>query len=92
MDFKRTGIYIRILIPALMLYALGSLFITGGKLERARELMLQAQETVQALERQNAILEEGIACGDDPKMLEQLARQRLGLVMPGDKVIYDAGN
>ena len=92
MNFKRAGIYIRILIPALMLYALGSLFITGGKLERARELLLQAQETVQALERQNAELEADIACADDPEMLERLARQRLGLVMPGDKVFYDGEN
>ena len=92
MDFGRAGIYIRILIPALMLYALGSLFITGGKLDSAREQLLRAQETVQTLQEQNRELEEQIARSDDPELLEQMARQRLGLVMPEDKVIYDLGN
>jgi len=91
MDFGRAGIYIRILIPALMLYALGSLFINAGRLESAQQAHMQTQETLRALEEQNRTLAEEIARAEDPQFLEQLARQRLGLVMPEDKIFYDLG-
>lgn len=92
MKFGRANVYIRILIPAIMLYALVSLFITCGRLEQAEEALRMAQETVQSLEERNRQIASEIERADDPEMMEQMARRRLGLVMPGDLVIYDTQN
>lgn len=92
MNFGKAEAYIRILIPAIMLYALASLFITCGRLEKAGETLKTAQETVRILEEQNRRIADETERADDPEMMEQMARRRLGLVMPGDLVIYDTQN
>lgn len=88
----RQGTYIRILLPALMLYALGMLFGAGAKLELAQEEKQNAQQLVQRLEEENQVLRYEIAHSDDPELIARQARQRLGLVMPEDRLIYDLGN
>ena len=89
MDFGRL---FRILIPALMIYALANMFVTGAQLEKARGNLALAQEQAKALEEENGALELLLSRADDPEFMEQLARQRLGLVMPEDKVFYGPGN
>lgn len=91
MNFRKE-IYIRILIPALMIYALAALFITGGRLARAEQELEQVRAQREALEQQNAELCYALEHAGDPEVIAQQARQRLGLVMPGDKVIYDTGD
>ena len=55
-----------------------------------RRAPLQAQ--VDALLRENAELEYDIAHAGDPTVIAEIARTKLGLVMPGEKIFYDVRN
>lgn len=79
---------IRIVLLSLLLYSALGLASSGGELEQAqakREL-LEAKLSRLEAERQQlqAKLEQGISVED----AQQYARQRLGLVMPGEKIFY----
>ena len=47
---------------------------------------------VDALLRENAELEYDIAHAGDPTVIAEIARTKLGLVMPGEKILYDVSN
>ena len=56
----------------------------------------QAEETALAeqiaqLEAKNAELAEDIANADDPELIEQIAREELGMVVRDEKVFYHIG-
>jgi len=42
--------------------------------------------------RENAELEYDVAHAGDPETIESIARTKLGLVKPGEKIFYDVGN
>ena len=56
---------------------------------RAEEAALAAQ--IAALEAENAALAEDIANADDPELIEQIAREELGMVVRDEKVFYHIG-
>jgi cell division protein FtsL len=65
---------------------LGAVFAVAparGYLEQRAELR-DLQRQTDALERQNAQLERQIAALNDPRSLERLARECLGMVNPGE--------
>lgn len=88
----KASIYTKILIPALMIYALIGFFSTRAKIARAEELRQEKQAEAQALEEENEYLRYAIEHADDPAVIEDVARSELGLVMPGEKLFYDIGN
>ena len=47
---------------------------------------------VDAALQENAELEYDVAHAGDPETIESIARTKLGLVMPGEKIFYDVGN
>ena len=78
----------RIVLVALLLYSLASLLSVGRELRQAellRQQLLQQTESQQALQQD---LEKRLAQGQSPEELQQLARERLGLVLPGEKLFY----
>lgn len=78
----------RIVLVALLLYSLAGLFAVGRDLRRAERL---AQQLRQQTEEQQALkqdLEHELAQGQSPEELRQMARERLGLVLPGEKLFY----
>ena len=78
----------RIVLVALLLYSLASLVTVGRELrqgELLRQQLLQKMESQQALKQD---LEHKLAQGQSPEELQQLARDRLGLVLPGEKLLY----
>lgn len=78
----------RIVLVALLLYSLASLVTVGRELrqgELLRQQLLQQTESQQALKQD---LEQKLAQGQSPEELQQLARERLGLVLPGEKLFY----
>ena len=50
------------------------------------------QKYVDAALQENAELEYDVAHAGDPETIESIARTKLGLVMPGEKIFYDVGN
>ena len=78
----------RIVLVVLLLYSLASLLSVGRELRQAellRQQLLQQTESQQALQQD---LEKRLAQGQSPEELQQLARERLGLVLPGEKLFY----
>ena len=88
----RAGLITLLVIVALVLYALGSLASTRSQIERyalrADELLAEVNE----LERENAALEYETRRSSDDEMIEYIARNRLGLVYPGEVIFYDTGD
>ena len=90
--FTRPAIGIVILILVLMI--LGAVTLIHAKNELS-ELQAQTetlkQEVTKTIE-ENAALDYKIEHSDDPEMMEQAAREELGLVKAGDKVFYDTNH
>ena len=89
MKLKRAGICTRIIILVLILYAVISLVtlnqvIVAGKIQK-----VALAEKVALLQRENAELEYEIAHSGDAETIENIARSKLGLVKPGEKIFYD---
>lgn len=60
-----------------------------GELQSERAAQEQANAR---LRQENESLSAAIADKDDPERIAQVARERLGLVKPGEIVFYDSGN
>ena len=56
----------------------------------ARRAELQARVAV--VQQENAELEYDIAHAGDPDTIASIARAKLGLVLPGEKIFYDVSN
>ena len=92
MKFKRAGLLTKLLI-LILLIGIGVSFLTlrdqiAAAQEQEAELAQQAAE----LKRENDALENDIKNSDDPAMLERIAREKLGLVLPGAKIFVDVSN
>lgn len=92
MKLKKSSIFIRIVILALMVYATASIMNTHGKIEQAKANQAMLQEKVDRALQTNAALEYDIAHANDDETIEDIARAKLGLVMPGEKIFFDIGN
>ncbi len=78
----------RIILVALLLYSLTG-FVTVSRELRQSELMAaQMRQQTEELRLLNGELKEKIAQGHSPEEMQQLARDRLGLVLPGEKLFY----
>ena len=92
MKVKRASIFTKLVVAALMVYAVVTLIglqerIDAGEVQNAM-LAQQIEET----EISNAALEYSIQNSESSDTLEDIARSKLGLVYPGEKVFYDMGN
>lgn len=82
------NVILRIVIVVLLCYTLSS-FIAARQRLRETELAVQsARQELTELEQENARLKKQIAGLDDEDELRRLAWQRLGMVMPDEKVFY----
>lgn len=75
------------------------LFLVGWQLMRMRTQLAAAQterdtlaERVARQEQENRSLEAAIDRAEDPEYLQELARDQLGMVSPGQKDFYDVSN
>ena len=78
----------RIVILALMCYALLSLASTGRELYAAEAYLQELEAGYAMLQEENMRLRELAETGCDDEQIRLLARQRLGLVMPGEIIFY----
>lgn len=89
LKLKKASIFTKLLILALVLYAIVSIITINkrvGEAEMEREeLTRQVEEMTQA----NAELEYQLEHSEDEETIEEIARSKLGLVLPGEKVFYD---
>lgn len=85
------------LIAALVVLIM--LIIVGMQLLRMRDQLIAARtehdvltEQVAKQEQENRALEAALERAEDPEYLQELARDQLGMVSPGQKDFYDVSN
>ena len=83
------GILVTLVLIALMIYAGITLYNLQGLIQAAEAQQAQLSAQVQSLEDKNSALRADIAAADDPEKLEEIARDKLGMVKSGEKVFYD---
>ena len=92
MKLKRSSIFTKIVILALIVYAAISLTSTKSRIATAEADRIMLQAKVDAALQENAELEYDIEHAGDPDTIAEIARSKLGLVMPGEKIFYDVSN
>ena len=92
MKLKRSSIFTRIVIIAVIAYAVVMLANAWKTNETARAEQLQLAQEAEQLRWENQRLRYEIEHAEDPEIIGQIARERLGLVTPGERVLYDVGN
>ena len=75
------------------------LFLVGWQLTRIHSQLAAAQDERDSLaariatqEQENRSLEAALDRAEDPEYLQELAREELGMVSPGQKDFYDVSN
>lgn len=89
MKLKRASIITKIVIMALVLYAGISLLGTKAKISQAVTEREDLRAEVTEVTQKNAELEYEIEHSEDEETYESIARNKLGLVKPGEKIFYD---
>lgn len=92
MKFKKAGIITKIVIAALLVYAVVSLVTVRSKTAALNAQTQQLQQQVTDMTQSNAELEYKIEHSEDADTVEEIARDKLGLVKPGEKIFYDMSN
>ena len=92
MKFKRTGLITKIVILAIIVYAGISLVTLKVQVSDARAQRDGLQTQVDGELQKNTELQYDIDHSTDPDTIEDIARSKLGLVNPGEKIFYDVNN
>ena len=93
MKQRKSGIAIvmGMVLVTVMVYAVLSLAKMNARIEAAESARDALAAEAQALAVGNASLEYEIEHCDDLDMVERVARDKLGLVLPGEIIYYDIG-
>lgn len=92
MKIKRASLIIKIVIVAIILYAGINLVTMKAQVSGARNRRDELQTEVDSTMKTNSELEYAINHSDNKETLEDIARNKLGLVNPGEKIFYDVSN
>lgn len=76
----------------LLVYAFATAWSVHSRVVEARAVLQERERTAAALRRENAALEKQLQLPDERESLERIARVRLGLVYPDEKVIVFLGD
>ena len=91
MKLRRTSWMTALVIVGLIAYACIALMNMRTKVAAANETEEQLQQQVEKIQEENAALQYAIEHQYDDKTIEDIARDKLGLVMPEEKIFYDSG-
>ena len=87
-EARRREQLLRLVLTALLLYALGHYTAAQVRLARTEETAAALAEERAALEAEHTALERRLAEGESADALEERARRELGLMRPGEIVFY----
>lgn len=77
---------IRIAAVALLLYSLWSLYDSYAGIQAARRIAAETESRLAYLKTENAELLRKKELAENGTLLEKLARERLGYILPGERV------
>lgn len=78
----------RIVIVALLMYSLANFTAARERLRETESAAAELEQELAELQEEREQLELLLASLEDEDELRRLARQRLGMVMPNEKVFY----
>lgn len=87
MQIKRAGFLTKLVVLTLIIAASVTLLQMRGQIEEARAQRDQLELQVANQTQTNADLRDAIEHSEDPDRQADIARTKLGLVSPGEKVI-----
>lgn len=88
MRVTRASILTKIVVLALLIIAAISLLEFSGRLDQAQARKEDVARQVAAQTQVNADLADAIEHSDDPEWIADVARDKLGLVAPGEIIFY----
>ena len=89
---KRTSLLAALFVLMLLLLVVWQLMRMRDQLAVAREEEAAITGTVARQEQENRSIEAALERAEDPEYLQELARDQLGMVSPGQKDFYDVSN
>ena len=89
MKFKKAGFLTKLLILVMIVYAVYNIIDVRANIAEAQQNLNSLTQQVEDATQENAQLDYEIEHKDDPETIEQIARAKLGLVKPGEKIFYD---
>lgn len=92
MKLKKASILTKIVVIALIIYAAVTLIDLKTKIENTQEVKDMLQQQVDGKTVSNAELEYAIEHSDDEDAIIEFAKDKLGLVMPGEIIFFDSEN
>lgn len=92
MKTKKAGILTKIVLLAVLIYAAITLLTLRAQIQSAETEKTQLAKQIETQTESNAALSEDIKDSSDPQKISDIARQKLGLMAPGEKVFYDISN
>lgn len=92
MKKAKSGVLIKVVIVAIVVFALVSIITLKSQISDAQKRQSELQSQVDAALQENGELEYAINHANDDETIEDVARSKVGLVQPGEKIFYDAGS
>lgn len=89
---KRTSPLTMLVIAVLIVLVGVQLIHLRGQIEQAQSELTSLQGKLDAAKQENDSLASALEKADDPAFLQELARDQLGYVTPGEKSFYDVSN
>ncbi|MEG2421256.1 MAG: septum formation initiator family protein [Oscillospiraceae bacterium] len=92
MKTKRAGLLTKLVVLALLIATSIALLNLRAQLVESRQQEQQLTQLVDAKSQENQALAAAISGKDDPDRVKAIAREKLGLVVPGEIIFYDAAH
>ncbi len=89
---KRAGLMTKLVVLAILIVVSISLLNLRSRLNSAEAARAQLQAQVDEQTQRNAALEDDIANSDDPDVILEVAKEKLGLVNNEEVIFYDTTN
>lgn len=91
MKLRRTSWLTLMVLLGLIAYAVIALMNMRTKVAEASEMESELRHKVEQIQEENAALQYAIDNQYDDKTIEDIARDKLGLVLPDERIFYDSG-
>lgn len=85
---KKAGLLTKLVVFVLLFYAVFALWNLNSRIAHAKDEVTSLKGQVETQKQQNAELSDAIKNSNDPEHRKDIARQKLGLLEPGEKVFY----
>ena len=92
MKKRGASIFTKLAVLALVIYAAFNLVGLHGQIEDKRAALADLEAVVAGQVLENAVLAYELENRYHPEIIERIARGRLGLVLPGERVFYSIAN